>query len=197
MYLPSIPRKRPHVLHRKDAFPQIPRELCPSRLGLSTLRRSTAACVAVAKLISSMVDGENDPGQYLGQLESAMMTFLLMAGCPNVQHCEFQGESPQWIDMNWQFRMCFFLRVHLPPLPFSQVFKKNWYVLVILVLLVRILQQDTFFMRWCEFIIHGSGDSTGDNVDVLLADALCFAQSFLVSETSLGDVAWLTCVDPI
>ena len=100
MYLPSIPQKRPHVLHRKDAFPQIPRELCPSRLGLSTLRRSTAACVAVAKLISSMVDGENDPGQYLGQLESAMMTFLLMAGCPNVQHCEFQGESPQWIDMN-------------------------------------------------------------------------------------------------
>ena len=47
-----------------------------------------------------MVDGENDPGQYLGQLESAMMTFLLMAGCVNVQHSEFQGESPQWIDMD-------------------------------------------------------------------------------------------------
>ena len=97
-----------------------------------------------------MVDGENDPGQYLGQLESAMMTFLLMAGCVNVQHSEFQGESPQWIDMDIHeltIPNVFFFRVHLPPLPFSQVFKKNWYVLVLLVLLVRILQQDTFFMR--------------------------------------------------
>ena len=31
--------------------------------------------------------------------------------------------------------------------------------------------------------------ATGDSVDLLLADALCCAQSFLVSETSLGDVA--------
>ena len=31
--------------------------------------------------------------------------------------------------------------------------------------------------------------ATGDNVDVLLADALRCGESFLVSETSLGDVA--------